>query len=124
MALFGDSVPREMYEDMRAQRDQALVDRRAIEVRYSALVSQTLDIKRHEMGMVPTGFDAARSDPTTLLGPKTNLAIDNFAGGDPELRRLLITRAIYETQSASSGDGADGDAVDTHVAQLITAGDA
>lgn len=93
-----------------------------LQSKYDALVAQVIDFKRHEVGMSPTAFDASLLDPMNSLGPKTQLAVDEFAAGDPEMKKYLVGRAHLES-SALRGQSDDMDAIDTAVAQKVRQGD-
>jgi hypothetical protein len=116
MALF-DSVPRDMHNeivaDLKAQRDR-------IQTMYEALVKQALEIKRHEHGMNSADFDPATLDPTHGLGSRTLAAIEEFSGGDAELRRYLVAHAW--SLWTQHNDKEPGDRDET-VAAIILAGD-
>ena len=119
MALF-DSVARETYEgekDRRVAAESLLADTLA---RYDALVRTMVDIKRHEHGMNPEGFDPKTLDPAFGLGSRTMAAVDEFASGDPELRRHLVNVAWREW---ARNDGLELGERDQEVAQIILAGE-
>lgn len=124
MPLFG-SVSRELYEEVKSQRDQARADLAAERERYQALVSTVIDIKRNEHGLPPDGFDPAENDPMNMLGPKTQLAIEEFSAGDAELRSHLIKRAMAETAALMgehAGKRPDAE-TDQEVANRVEQGD-
>lgn len=124
MALFGgDTVAREMWERERDRADRAEADVRAIVEKFGLIVTQVIDIKRADAGLPPADFKP--TDVTSLLGRRTNAAIDEFAQGDAELRRLLIARAVTltETLRAEAGDEANDDVIDEEVAARVMAGD-
>jgi hypothetical protein len=54
------------------------------------------------------------------LGPRTQMAIEEFSAGDLGLRRDLIVRAKLETRAR---DDMDEKSRDVEVAQLVLAGD-
>lgn len=112
-----DSVPREQYELLQGQLEVAIADRRSLEERYAALVSQVVDIKRHELGMQPQNY-VPPEDPFDKL-PKTRMAIDLFANGDVELIRYLEGRALLKASSVL--DEAERDST---TAKYIELGDA
>lgn len=120
MAIF-DTVSRESYDLLKAQLDVAIADRRAADARYEALVTQMLNFKRHELAMMPAGFDPAQADPWNSIGPKTQLAVEETAGGDPELERYLKGQALLAWKQY--GDLSPEDR-DVKVAQEIKDGDA
>ena len=114
MALFAPTVPREMYDEMKARALGA-------EARLDALVKQFVDLKRHDHGMHPEGFDPTKADPMSLLGPQTQAAIDEECHGDPELRVYLRNVAIREYQKRS--DDGDPEVTDAAVAAIIHEGE-
>lgn len=120
MALF-DSVSREQYNlalERAARAESELATERE---RYERLVSQVIDIKRHEHGMNPQNFDPATLDPAYGLGPKTLAALDEFSNGDAEIRRFLVVAAWQEwNKNHQISDLGERDAL---VAELILAGD-
>lgn len=93
MAIF-DSVPRESYDLLKGQLDVANHRADQAEARYAALVEQMLAFKRHEMAMMPAGFDPAQADPWNAVGGKTQLAVEEMGGGDPELEKYLKGQAL------------------------------
>ena len=107
--------------DYRAQRDQAQAAVTALLQQQQAIVSEVLTFKRHDIGLPPKGFEP--TDPTSVLGPKTWAAIDEQAGGFPDLRARLINFAIGETQKAMKIDDESPDDADIMVAQRILTGD-
>ena len=134
MALF-DTVPRELHEstvrllqdqlESATQRHERDVTRlegslEAERTRYAELVKQLVEIKRHEQGMSPEGFDASSLMPEHGLGPKTIAACDEFAAGDPELRRYLVGIAHKEYRKRAD---MDADEKDVQVAKVIAAGE-
>ncbi len=119
MALF-DSVSREAYEGEKERRIAAELLLNDQLERYDHLVRQIIDIKRHEHGMNPEGFDPRTLDPAFGLGSRTMAAVDEFASGDPELRRHLVNVAWREW---SKNDGLEAGERDNEVAQLILAGE-
>ncbi len=119
MALF-DSVSREAYDAEKERRVAAEVMLGDVMARYDELVKQIVDIKRHEHGMNPEGFDPRTLDPAFGLGSRTMAAVDEFAAGDPELRRHLVNVAWREW---SKNDTMEAGERDQEVAQLILAGE-
>jgi len=120
MAIFGDSVSRETYE---AERDRRLAVEAQLDqslARYDKLVDQIIDLKRHDYGMNPVGFDPATLDPSHGLGVQTMAAVEEFAGGDPELRRYLVGVAWSEHNRRA---GMDAETRDAEIAALIMEGD-
>jgi hypothetical protein len=122
MGLFSETVPREWYDEMKAQRDAAIADRRVAEERYTSLVSQFVDLKRQEWNLSPQGFDISKLSPMSALGPKTQLAVEEFAAGDPELRARLINTATAEVMARRAQEMPE-DEIDAEVATLIHEGD-
>ena len=120
MAIFGDSVSREMYEAERERRENAEALIRDMTLQYADLVKQIVDLKRHDYGMNPVGFDPATLDPTHGLGVQTMSAVEEFAGGDPELRRYLVGVAWSEHGRRSD---MDPESRDSEIAALIMEGD-
>lgn len=90
--------------------------------RYEALALQVVELKRAEAGLPPAAFDASLLDPMNSLGPKTQLAIDEFAGGDPEMKKYLVNRAHLEL-AAMRGQTDDMEAIDKDLAAKIRRGD-
>lgn len=120
MAVFGDSVSREQYEDMKEQRNQARADLLAERERYAALVGQFVDLRRHQEGMNPAKFDPASSDPMSLLGPSTQAAVEEMCSDDAELRIYLRNRAYLLGSMKKDEDPGERD---ERVSALIRAGD-
>lgn len=104
-------VPREFYDDAIRQRDAA-------QAMVAQLVAEIAALKRHDLG----AFTAPAPDPSTDLGPRTLLAIEEAAGGDQELRNLLVRTAL-RTWGAEKREFTDPDELDTYVAGLVAAGD-
>ena len=134
MAVF-NSVPKEIFDTVVGQhRDliTAMEQRHEREVtrlngiidqertRYAELVKQVIEIKRHEQGMNPENFDPQSLMPEHGLGPKTIAACDEFAAGDPELRRYLVGKAHQYWQQNHE---LDKDERDIAVAKRIIQGD-
>lgn len=87
-----------------------------------AMLLEVLAFKRHDMGMPPAAFDASALDPMNSLGPQTQLAIDEFASGDREMRKYLVGRA-HLMYAAARGQTDSMEAVDDEVSAAIRAGD-
>lgn len=119
----GEPVPREFYDDVVRQRDAALERARIAEERLAELTDRAMSLKAHELS-APVTAPARESDPFTMLGPKTQLAIDDFAQGDAELRNRLINSAML-LSSATQVDEPDLDTteLDALVAEKIREGD-
>lgn len=123
MAIWGgDTVSREQYDDMRHQRDAALSRAAIADDRLVEMVREVLAVKRHDLGMIPSGFDAAAASPDSMLGPMTLMAVDAFAAGYPDLRQQLIGTAINE-MAVKRAQGMDTASADEEVAGLIRRGD-
>jgi hypothetical protein len=118
-------IPREFYDDAVRQRDAALERARIAEDRCAAVVKELVELKRHDIGALPgVHFNTDSLDPAHGLGPKTALAVDEFADGDVELRARLLARAHVLTASAKMQYGDDDPgAIDKYVAHLIQQGD-
>lgn len=137
-----DTVARSLYDDAIADRRRA-EDRLAASVPISvhseaikrlsdaldkamasagALSTEIASMKRHDIGLHQKDFDASVHDPMHTLGPKTQLAIDEFAGGDPSVRQYLIGRAALE-QAALRVNISDPAQLDEELAAMIRDGD-
>ena len=119
MAIF-DSVSREMYEAEKAHSAALEARVASFEERYEKLVGMVIDLKRHDYGMNPIGFDPKTLDPTHGLGVQTMSAVEEFASGDPELRRYLVGVAWSEHGRRSD---MDPETRDSEIAALIMEGD-
>jgi hypothetical protein len=117
MALFGDSVPREFYEDMRAQRDRAQQELSAVLAEQAALVQGVLAVKRHELGLPPAGFEP--KDPLSALGKKTRAAIEEMSRGYPDQNSYLTNWALTEVMKVDEPD----EHFDADLARRIYEGD-
>lgn len=100
----------------------ALAARAEAEKRYETLALQVVELKRAESGLPPMAFDASLLDPMNSLGPKTQLAINDFAGGDREMQKYLVGRAALEW-SALAGQTSDLTEIDKQVAEMVRRGD-
>jgi hypothetical protein len=118
MALFGDSVPREFYEDMRQQRDRLAQELSHALAEQSALIEGVLAVKRHDLGMPPAGFTAA--DPLSTLGKKTRAAIEEMSGGLADLRSHHLNWALTQAMKVEDPENPEFDA---DLAQRIYDGD-
>lgn len=114
------AVSRELYEQERERRIQAEARANAADARYAALVDQMVNVRRHQEGMESRDAKAADYDVMGGLGTRTQMAIEEFAAGDPALRRDLIARARLEY---GAREGMEATARDVEVAQLVLAGD-
>jgi hypothetical protein len=115
-------VDRALYDDVCRQRDEAVQDRRAADARYEALVTEMTALKRHDIAAGPNATDLNAWDPTNGLGGRTLMAVEEFAAGDPELRRKLIATA-HTLTAAERLQTSDPDQVDEIVAEKIIQGD-
>lgn len=113
-------VSRELYEQEKERRVAAEARADATDVRYAALVEQMVTIRRHQEGMDPRAEANKDFDVMARLGPRTQMAIEDFAAGDLGLRRNLIARANLEW---AARDGMDHKERDVEVAALVMAGD-
>lgn len=122
LARMPELVPREQYEDMKERALRAEAELTAMIERFGTVTTQVIDLKRAERGLAPAGFEAAQV--TSLVGRRTEAAIEEFSAGDPELRRLLIAKAVQLTEAAKA-DKPDraADDIDGEVAERIRAGD-
>lgn len=114
------TVPREFYEEakLRAERAEAQVQQYI--AMYGKLVDGFIEMKRHEQGMHPPGFDPAALDPVNALGPKTQAAIEEYSNGDPELRNYLRNYALREWAARPDVDRQE---LDVTIAKQIAEGD-
>lgn len=117
MALFGDSAPMVPASVV----EQFLAAMEAERTRSHEVVKEALALKRHDLQMPPAGWTPG-ADPMELLGPKTQLAIEEFAAGDPQARRYLIGRATI-LAAAHKAQGHEPDEADADVAETIQAGE-
>lgn len=113
-------VSRELYEQEKERRQAAESRADAADARYAALVDQMVNVRRHQEGMEGRDAKAADYDVMGGLGTRTQMAIEEFAAGDPQLRRDLIARARLEY---GAREGMDEKQRDVEVAQLVSAGD-
>lgn len=90
-------VAREVHDQavagLQRQLDLANESLRDARTRLDVLTTETMAIKRHDLGMIPSGFDAKATDPMNGLGPKTQAAIDEWADGNRDTRNFLIHQA-------------------------------
>lgn len=120
MAIFGPTVPREQYDLLVGELRMAQNQLAQANTRYTELVTQMIEMKRHEAGMHPPGFDPSTLDLMNSLGPQTQLAIDEESGGDPEQRVYYRNVAIKETLARADMPKDERDVV---VAQILRDGD-
>ena len=121
MALFGDSVPRDVYEDVKKDRDHWRTAHAALVEKFTAQTAELVAIKRHEMGLPPAGFEP--KDPASVLGKRTLAAIDEAAMGDASLRAHYLNFAIRETATATASEGESLEDADRMIALRILRGD-
>lgn len=114
------SVPREFYDEMKARAERAESQVAQYILLYGKLVDGFIEMKRHEQGMHPPGFDPAALDPVNNLGPKTQAAIAEHSGGDRELENYLTQYALREWAARPDVDRSE---LDVTVAKAIAAGD-
>jgi hypothetical protein len=112
------SVPISFHADAMKHLSAALESAQA-SVR--ALSAEIASLKRHEVGLMPRDFTPP-TDPIESLGPKTQLAVEEFAAGDPSIRSYLIGRAALE-QAALRASVTDAGELDRQLAAMITDGD-
>jgi hypothetical protein len=113
------ALTRDRYDRLWADHTAAIAAHAA---RYETLALQVVELKRAEAGLPPMAFDASLLDPMNSLGLKTQLAIDDFAGGDPEMKKYLVGRAHLEW-SALRGQMGDLEEIDKEVAEKVRRGD-
>jgi hypothetical protein len=117
------TVAREFYDDAIRQRDAAMLRGDRAEERLAKVVDELAALKRHDVGAAPAG-SAESYDPMDSLGPRTQLAIEEFAQGDPELRnRLIATAGALGAQHRAEAPDAGEGAHDQYVATLIRNGE-
>ena len=109
-----------VYLDQLVQTERARAN--LLETRNAGLTEQILSAHRHDVGLPEPDFDPATLDPMYSLGPLTQLAIEEFASGDPDMRKYL-TRQAHAQQAALSLRTTDHDAIDEEVAEMVRAGD-
>jgi hypothetical protein len=117
MALFGDSVPREFFEDMKLQRDRLQNELSMALAEQASLIKDVMAVKRHELGLPPSGFEA--KDPLSQLGKKTRAAIEEMSRGYPDQNSYLTNWALTEVMKADDPD----EHFDAELAQRIYDGD-
>lgn len=120
MALFGETVPREMYDDMKRARDIWQQECSALRVEMSALMHDVIAVKRHELGIPPAGTMPV--DPLAVLGPKTKAAIDKVSEGYADLRAQQTNHAVAE-MNVGLAHRRDPDELDAELAASILEGD-
>jgi hypothetical protein len=67
--LFGDTVSRELHDEVKAQRDLLQAKVAWWEQHYADTVKDVMELKRHDLGL-PAKHEKAE-DPFAALGPKT-----------------------------------------------------
>jgi hypothetical protein len=120
MALFGDSVSREIYEDMKRARDMWQQECSARTAENMELMKEILAMKRHELGLPPAGVSMA--DPLAKLGRKTKAAIEEMSRGFPDQQSYLTNWALTEVMKLDEDEANDAE-VDADLAQRIYDGD-
>jgi hypothetical protein len=106
--------------DYRAQRDKAQDAHADLLVRYNNVILDLVAMKRHELGLPPTGL--AQANPVSQFGPKTELAIEEMGGGYPDLKAHLTNIAVTRWMIGKAETN-DLDEVDEMVATHIRLGD-
>jgi type II secretory pathway predicted ATPase ExeA len=120
MALFGDSVSRDVYEDMKRARDTWQQECSARTAENMELMKEILAMKRHELGLPPAGVSMA--DPLAKLGRKTKAAIEEMSRGFPDQQSYLTNWALTEVMKLDEDEANDAE-VDADLAQRIYDGD-
>lgn len=120
MGIFG-AAPCPHCDYYRAQCDRAQAELSAVLTEYQSVVKEALAVKRHDLGMPPAG--QVISDPTAVLGPLTQAAIEDMSQGFPDQRSYLTNYAIVQVK-AGLARGASAEDVDASVAHAIREGDA
>jgi hypothetical protein len=119
MGVFGATVPREIYEDMKRARDIWQQECSALRIEMSELMKDVLAVKRHELGLPPAGVSLA--DPMAKLGKKTRAAIEEMSRGTADQQSYLTNWALTEVLKLD--DEANDAEVDADLAQRIYDGD-
>lgn len=114
-------VARDLYDDVVRQRDAAVAQLYTLQAKYTELSERAMGLKAQEMGAAHASTFAA-ADPFVGLGPKTQLAVEMIAQGDPELRNNQLRMAAMLI-SAGQSEGLEGDELDAEVAKKIAGGD-
>jgi hypothetical protein len=117
MGVFGPTVPRELYDDMKAARDIWQQECAMLRQENFALMRDVIAMKRHELGLPPVGMDA--KDPLAALGPKTRAMIEKRGGGYADLTSHLTNFALRRAKELP-----DDDARDAVIADEIEQGEA
>jgi type II secretory pathway predicted ATPase ExeA len=120
MGVFGATVPREMYDDMKRARDIWQQECSALRIEMSELMKDVLAVKRHELGLPPAGVSMA--DPLAKLGRKTKAAIEEMSRGFPDQQSYLTNWALTEVMKLDEDEANDAE-VDADLAQRIYDGD-
>lgn len=122
MAIFGASVPREFYEEMKLRAERAESDLRAERLMLGEVTKQLIEIRRMGAGLPPT-TTSAPSDAKPLLGPLTQIAIDMFASGSSELAARLTQTAFTIKRQLIAAGAEDDEELDRQVAKRVEDGD-
>lgn len=120
MGVFGATVPREMYDDMKRARDMWQQECSARTAENMELMKEILAMKRHERGLPPAGVSMA--DPLAKLGRKTKAAIEEMSRGYPDQQSYLTNWALTEVLKLDEDEANDAE-VDADLAQRIYDGD-
>lgn len=120
MGVFGATVPREMYDDMKRARDMWQQECSARTAENMELMRELLAMKRHELGLPPAGVSMA--DPLAKLGRKTKAAIEEMSRGYPDQQSYLTNWALTEVLKLDEDEANDAE-VDADLAQRIYDGD-
>lgn len=120
MGVFGATVPREMYDDMKRARDMWQQECSARTAENMELMKEILAMKRHELGLPPPGVSMA--DPLAKLGRKTKAAIEEMSRGFPDQQSYLTNWALTEVLKLDEDEANDAE-VDADLAQRIYDGD-
>lgn len=125
MATAPKGVPREFYEDAVRQRDLALARVVKLDELVATLTRELADLKRHDVAApARQPFNVETLNPEYGLGGHTVLAIDEVAGGDPQLRSQQLMRAHSLWAAAKAEEpGASMADIDAYVAHTIREGD-
>lgn len=105
MGLFADTVPREMYEDMREQRDQALVRYDKLFDEYSKLRPTHAPVKPMTLHMPKTdsGTEAVRAAEVALVTPRIRGVAENLMREKPLLSEADALREAMRLERIITG---------------------
>lgn len=118
-----DSVPRHSFDLLKEDRDHWRTLAGQLQEKNHVLTEQIVDIKRHELGMMPKDFDPKTMDPANGLGLKTLAAIDEASSGDRELSRYNLNMAWTLYRQYEAAGMTDKIEIDEVVAKRILDGD-